>query len=321
VNRNISSKIKRCKKLQRLKIIRGLVDNMWLIYALASAFFAGITAILAKIGIKDTDSHLVTAIRTIVIIFFSWGMVFLTGSQGGLAHIGMRTLVFLILSGLCTGAAWICYFKALQLGDVNKVVPIDKSSTILTMLLAFIVLGESLTLNMGIGMAAITVGTYLMIQKKKNIDELLEERPIEKKRRGWLIYGALSAIFSSMTAILGKIGMEQVDSNLGMAIRTVVVFFMAWILVFITKKQKEILMIQKKSWIYIILSGVATGCSWLFYYRGLQEGPASIVVPIDKMSILVTVFFAYFILKEKLTKKSAVGLAVLTIGTLWLLIK
>ncbi|HIT90320.1 MAG TPA: EamA family transporter [Candidatus Merdenecus merdavium] len=282
---------------------------MWFIYALGSAFFAGITAILAKIGIENTDSHLVTALRTTVIIFFSWTIVFIVGSQEQIREIESKTLVFLILSGLCTGAAWMSYFKALQLGDVNKVVPIDKSSTILTMILAFIILKEPITIYMLIGLIGIAIGTYMMIQKQKTSQRT-------SSKTGWLLYAVLSAFFSSMTAILGKIGIEGVESNLGMAIRTVVVFFMAWIMVFITKKQKEIKNINKKSWIFILCSGVTTGLSWLFYYRALKDGPASVVVPIDKMSILVSIGFAYFILKEKITKKAAIGLVSITIGTL-----
>ena len=287
---------------------------MWLIYAFGSAFFAGITSILAKVGIKDVDSHLATAIRTIIVLIFSWIMVFLIGSQSTIVNIDGKTFLFLILSGLSTGGSWLCYFKALQLGDVNKVVPIDKSSTILTMILAFIFLNEKITINMVIGMIGIAIGTYLMIQKKEKAEKIV-------KRKAWLIYALLSALFASLTSILGKVGIENVESNLGTAIRTIVVLVMAWIIVFATKKQRDIKKIDKKSLIFLILSGVATGASWLCYYKALQDGLASIVVPIDKLSILVTVLFAYIFLKEKLSKKSLLGLILIVVGTLLLLVK
>ena len=264
---------------------------MWILYAFGSAFFAGATSILAKIGVKDIDSHVATAIRTIVVLIFSWIMVFIVGSQGTIGNISGKTLTFLILSGFATGASWLCYFKALQLGDVNKVVPIDKSSIILTMVLAFIFLGENITINMVVGMIGIGIGTYLMIQKKESIEKVV------------------------------KVGIENVESNLGTAIRTIVVLIMAWIIVFATKKQSDVKKIDKKSLLFLILSGIATGASWLCYYKALQDGLASIVVPIDKLSILVTILFAYVFLKEKLSKKSIVGLVLIVVGTLILLIK
>lgn len=287
---------------------------MWVLFAFASAFFAGVTSILAKIGVKDVDSHVATAIRTIIVLIFSWIMVFIIGSQSTIVNIDGKTFLFLILSGLSTGGSWLCYFKALQLGDVNKVVPIDKSSTILTMILAFIFLNEKITINMVIGMIGIAIGTYLMIQKKEKAEKIV-------KRKAWLIYALLSALFASLTSILGKVGIENVESNLGTAIRTIVVLVMAWIIVFATKKQRDIKKIDKRSLIFLILSGVATGASWLCYYKALQDGLASIVVPIDKLSILVTVLFAYIFLKEKLSKKSLLGLIIIVVGTLLLLVK
>lgn len=287
---------------------------MWVLFAFASAFFAGVTSILAKIGVKDVDSHVATAIRTIIVLIFSWIMVFIIGSQSTIVNIDGKTFLFLILSGLSTGGSWLCYFKALQLGDVNKVVPIDKSSTILTMILAFIFLNEKITINMVIGMIGIVIGTYLMIQKKEKSEKIV-------KRKAWLIYALLSALFASLTSILGKVGIENVESNLGTAIRTIVVLVMAWIIVFATKKQRDIKKIDKRSLIFLILSGVATGASWLCYYKALQDGLASIVVPIDKLSILVTVLFAYIFLKEKLSKKSLLGLILIVVGTLLLLVK
>lgn len=287
---------------------------MWVLFAFASAFFAGVTSILAKIGVKDVDSHVATAIRTIIVLIFSWIMVFIIGSQSTIVNIDGKTFLFLILSGLSTGGSWLCYFKALQLGDVNKVVPIDKSSTILTMILAFIFLNEKITINMVIGMIGIAIGTYLMIQKKEKAEKIV-------KRKAWLIYALLSALFASLTSILGKVGIENVESNLGTAIRTIVVLVMAWIIVFATKKQRDVKKIDKRSLIFLILSGVATGASWLCYYKALQDGLASIVVPIDKLSILVTVLFAYIFLKEKLSKKSLLGLILIVVGTLLLLVK
>lgn len=281
---------------------------MWLFFALGSAFFAGITAVLAKIGIEHVNSTLATALRTIVVLAFSWLMVFVVGSQGGIAQISGTTLLFLILSGLSTGASWLCYFKALQLGDVNKVAPIDKSSTVLTILLAFIFLGEPVSIPQALGVVGIGVGTLLMIAKK----EVEDGKPHSK---AWLVYAFLSAVFASLTSIFGKIGVENVESNLGTAIRTIVVLVMAWVMVFVTGEQKGIRSIGKKSWMFLFLSGITTGLSWLCYYRALQDGPASVVVPIDKLSILVTIVFSWIVLKEKLTPKAAVGLVLILAGT------
>lgn len=285
---------------------------MWILYAFGSAFFAGITAILAKIGIKNTDSNLATAVRTIVILIFSWLMVFIVGSFNTINELTIKTIIFLILSGLATGLSWLCYFKALQLGNVNKVTPIDKSSTILTMVLAMIFLGEKITFLKFISIILIGIGTYLMIEKKKDNKQAKDNK--------WLLYAFGSAIFASLTSILGKIGIEGVESNLGTAIRTIVVLVMAWIVVFVTKKQSEIKNIDKRSWKFLLLSGLTTGLSWLCYYKALQDGEASIVVPIDKLSIVITIVFSYFILKEKLSKKSMLGLIGIIGGTLLLLV-
>lgn len=287
---------------------------MWIIFAFGSALFAGLTAILSKIGIRNTDSNVATALRTVVVLLFSWLMVLVAGSLGTIPDISGYTLLFLVLSGLSTGASWLCYFKALQLGDVNKVTPIDKSSTILTMILAFILLGESITAIKAVSIVLIGIGTYLMIQKGKT------DAPNPKTGRLWLAYAAGSAVFASLTSILGKVGIEGVESNLGTAVRTVVVLIMAWLVVFVTGKQNTLRSIDAKSWVFLILSGFATGGSWLCYYRALQEGPASVVAPIDKLSILVTIAFSYLLLKEKLSKKSASGLILIVAGTLALLI-
>lgn len=286
---------------------------MWILFAFGSALFAGITGVLAKCGIKNTDSNVATALRTIVVLIFSWMMVFIAGTQSTISDMSMTTLVFLILSGISTGASWLCYFKALQMGDINKVTPIDKSSTILTMILALIFLGEGITLIKLIAMVLIGVGTYLMIQKKEEVRR-------DKKSNTWLWYALGSAVFASLTSILGKIGIEGVDSTLGTAIRTIVVLIMAWIVVFVTGKQNTIKDIDKRSWLFLVLSGFATGGSWLCYYRALQTGPASIVVPIDKLSILVTIAFSYIVFKEKLNRKSTIGLIMIVAGTLSLLL-
>ena len=287
---------------------------MWIVFAFGSALFAGLTSILAKCGIKKTDSTVATSIRTIVVLFFSWLMVFIVGSEGKIGSITPHTLIFLVLSGLATGASWLCYFKALQLGDINKVVPIDKSSTVLTILLAAILLGEGITLYSGIGIALIAVGTFLMIEKK----DVKSDIP---KNKRWIIYALGSAVFASLTAILGKIGISDVESNLGTAIRTGVVLVMSWIMVFVTGKQNKIKVISKKELGFICLSGLATGGSWLCYYKALHDGPASVVVPIDKLSILVTILFSYIVFREKLSKKTAFGLFLTVGGTLLMLVK
>ena len=288
---------------------------MWIFFAFASALFAGLTSILAKCGIKKTDSTVATAIRTVVVLAFSWLMVFAVGSAGEITSISLHTLIFLVLSGIATGASWLCYFKALQLGDINKVVPIDKSSTVLTILLAAFLLGEEITLFSGIGITLIAVGTFLMIEKKD-----VQKSDVPKNRR-WIFYALGSAVFASLTSILGKIGISGVESNLGTAIRTGVVLIMSWMMVFVSGKGKELGGIPKKELVFICLSGVATGGSWICYYKALQDGPASVVVPIDKLSILVTILFSYIVFHEKLSKKTALGLILTVGGTLLMLAK
>lgn len=284
------------------------MNFMWVLFAFGSAFFAGITAILAKCGIKNTDSDVATAIRTIVVLAFSWLMVLISGSFSTIIALDTKTWVFLVLSGLSTGASWLCYFKALQLGDINKVVPIDKSSTVLTILLAFIFLGEKITLIKTAAIILIGVGTFLMIEKKKSATSG------NSKGRMWLIYALLSTVFASLTAILGKVGIDGVESNLGTAIRTCVVLIMAWLIVLIKRKQSAVKNISSKELIFICLSGLATGGSWLCYYKALHDGLASVVVPIDKLSILVSIVFSYFVFKERLSKKSALGLCLIVAG-------
>ena len=286
---------------------------MWLLFAFGSAFFAGVTAILAKCGIKNIDSNVATAVRTVVVLLFSWLMVFVVGSQSGITEIAARTLVFLVLSGLATGASWLCYFHALQIGDINKVTPVDKSSVVLTMLLAFIFLGEEISALKVVCMVLIGAGTMLMIEKKK--------ADVQTDKTGglvWLLYAFGSAFFASLTSILGKVGIEGVESNLGTAIRTIVVLIMAWLVVAVTGKMSDVKKIDRTSWIFLILSGFATGGSWLCYYRALQTGPASVVVPVDKLSIVVTIVFSYIVFREKLSRKGLLGLIMIVAGTLLL---
>lgn len=290
---------------------------MWVLYAFGSAFFAGITSILAKCGIKKTDSNVATAIRTIVVLIFSWIMVFVVKVQGQIAAVSAKTWIFLVLSGVAAGASWLCYFKALQLGDVNRVVPIDKSSTILTIILAFIFFKEEINALRLVCVVLIAIGTYMMITKKEISQE---EQNKARGSHGWLFYAVLSAVFASFTSILGKVGIEGINSNLGTAIRTIVVLIMAWIVVFVTGKQHIIKHIEKKELGFICLSGLATGGSWLCYYKALQDGLASVVVPIDKLSIVVSIVFSYFVFKEKLTIKSFTGLVLIIAGTLIMLV-
>ena len=283
---------------------------MWLIAAIVSAFFAGVTSILAKCGIKKTDSDLATALRTIVVLAFSWIMVFITGTQGTIAQIDTPALIFLILSGLATGLSWICYFKALSMGDVNKVVPIDKSSVIITIILAIIIFGETTGLAIKlIATAILAVGTFLMIEKKKSKNQ--------KNSRAWMIYAVLSAVFASAQAILAKLGFDEtVDSNVGTAIRTGVVLILAWLIVFARGKHKGIKSLNRRELIFIALSGLATGITWLCKYYAIQHGEVSVVTPIEKMSLLVTIAFSYIVFKERLSKKALIGLGLLVTGTL-----
>ncbi len=282
---------------------------LWMIAAILSAFFAGLTSILAKCGIKKTDSDLATALRTVVVLIFSWIMVFVVGSQTSITEIEPKPMIFLILSGLATGASWICYFKALSIGDINKVVPIDKSSTILTVLLAIICFGETSNLAAKlIATAILAAGIFLMVEKKKSDGHA--------EGHSWMIYAVLSAVFAALTSILAKIGISGVESNLGTAIRTGVVLVMAWAIVLARGKQKQLSAIDKKELLFISLSGIATGASWLCYYYAIGHGLVSVVVPIDKLSIIVTILFSYFVFKEKLSKKALLGLCLMVAGTL-----
>ena len=283
---------------------------MWLIAAVFSSLFAGLTSILAKCGIRKTDSDIATAVRTIVVLIFSWIMVGVVGSFHTIGDIAPRSLVFLVLSGFATGASWMCYFKALSMADVNKVVPIDKSSTVLTVLLAIVLFGETNNLPVKlIGTALIGCGVMLMIEKKQTDG-------VQKEERGWMIYAILAAVFAAMTSILGKVGIDGVESNLGTAIRTIVVLIMAWAIVIMKGKTHQAKSIDRKELVFICLSGLATGASWLCYYYAIQHGIVSVVVPIDKLSILVSIGFSYAVFQERLSKKAAVGLGMMVLGTL-----
>ncbi len=295
---------------------------MWVLYAAGSAVFAGLTAILAKVGIRHTPSNLATAIRTVVVLGFAWLVVFVVGSQGTIGSLSGGTIGFLVLSGLATGASWLCYFRALQLADVNQVTPIDKSSIVLTVLFAIVLLGETDDLATRLaGIAVITGGTYLMIDRRPRPTSASGSGSGSVARGpGWMFYAFGSAVFAALTAILGKIGITEVESNLGTAIRTGAVLVMAWVVAFVTGEHRRLRGIPRRDLVFIALSGVATGASWLCYFRALQEGPASVVVPIDKTSIVLTVAFAWLFLGERLTRRSTIGLVLIVAGTLLMLV-
>ena len=286
---------------------------MWILFAAASAVFAGLSAIFGKYGVQGADSDIATAVRTIIVLVFAWLLVFITGAQSGIGAISCRTWLFLVLSGLVTGASWLCYFKALQNGDVNKVVPVDKCSTVLTIVLAALCFNEPFTLITAAAVFLTGVGTLLMIEKK----QAAKSTP---QNKSWLFYAAGSAIFASLTAILGKIGIENINSNLGTAIRTAVVLVMAWGMVAVTGKRKLLGQIKAKEMVFICFSGLATGASWLCYYHALQDGLVSVVVAVDKLSVLVTIAFAWLVFGERLTLRSMAGLVCIVVGTLLLVL-
>lgn len=286
----------------------------WVVAAFASAFFAGITSVLAKLGLGSTDSDVATAIRTCVVLVMAWLMAALVGSIGSVANISLHSLAFLLLSGVATGASWLCYFRALSLGNVNKVTPVDKTSTALSILLAIVLLGETnyLALKL-VSCAVILVGTFLMIEKRAS------EAGDEPQNSGWLMYSVLSAVFAALVAILSKVGFADVESNLGTAIRTCVVLVMAWGIVAGKGKLGMVRGIDRRELLFIVLSGLATGASWLCYFYAIQTGVVSAVVPIDKLSLLVTVAFSVLVLHEGMTARSWIGLALITAGTMAML--
>lgn len=282
---------------------------MWILAACASALFAGITSILAKCGIRHTDSDVATAVRTVVVLLFAWLMAALVGSISTIGSISAHSMLFLALSGMATGASWICYFKALSMGDVNKVVPIDKCSAVLTILLAIVLFGETHALAVKlIGSAGILIGTFLMIERKK------QDHAVEGN--SWIWYAVGSAVFAALTSILAKVGIEGVESNLATAIRTCYVLVMAWIVVALKGKLGEVRHIEKGELGFICASGLATGASWLCYYYAIQTGIVSIVVPIDKLSIVVAMAFSAAVFHETYTKRSLAGLALIVASTL-----
>lgn len=281
---------------------------LWILMAIGSSFFAGLTAILAKLGIKKTDSDVATTLKTIVVLIFSWIMVLIVGSAESISDISNESFLFLVLSGIATGASWICYFKALSIGNINKVTVVDKSSMILSVLLAIILFGETNNLIIKLALIVLySLGVFLMIEKKSDKKET-------KKR--WLILALAAALFASLTTILAKVGIKDVESNLATAIRTSVVLIMSFMNILIKKKENLLTQVEPKEMMFIFLSGVATGASWLCYYYAIQNGIVSVVVPIDKMSVLFTILFSFIVFKERISKKSLIGLILMLISTL-----
>lgn len=278
---------------------------IWILFAVGSAFFAGATSVLAKAGIKSVSSDFATAFRTGVVLIFSWLMVFVVGCQSAVSTITPRALVFLTLSGAATGLSWLCYFKALSIGNLSKVVAVDKSSTFLTILLALIFFHEPFHWLTGLGIAVMIVGTALM----------LEKGDAKKGERGWLFYAAGSAVFAALQSILGKVGVQDMDSTLATALRTVVVLVFAWAIVLVKKEGGDWKKMTRRDAVLLVLSGITTGASWLCYYRALQTGRASVVVPIDKCSMLFAVALSAIFLKEKQTRRSLLALALVVAGT------
>jgi len=302
---------------------------MWLLLAVGSAVSAGLVSVTVKAGMKDIDSNLGTFLRTLVVLVFTFIMVLITGSLITVWDIKPLEWIFIVASGLCTGFSWLCYFKALQIGDVNKVVPVDKMSTVLTMILAIIILGEPFWWLTFVAMAIMVIGTMLMINKTKTVpqdsEQPMDDKSDDRKRNWltsnlWLVYALLSLIFASLTSILAKLGMQSVDSNIGTFLRTIVVAVMALFIVIGQRKFQDVKKMTKSNWLFLIISGVLTGVSWLCYYGAIQMGNISIIVPIDKLSIVVTVIFSYIMFGEKLNRKAFIGLVLLTAGTLLLLI-
>lgn len=279
---------------------------MWILFAVGSAFFAGATSVLAKAGIKSVSSDFATAFRTGVVLLFSWLMVFVVGCQNAISTITPRALVFLALSGAATGLSWLCYFKALSIGNLSKVVAVDKSSTFLTILLALIFFHEPFNWLTGLGITVMIAGTALM----------LEKGDAKKGEKGWLFYALGSAVFAALQSILGKVGVQDMDSTLATALRTVVVLVFAWAIVLGKKEGGDWKKMTRRDAVFLVLSGITTGASWLCYYRALQTGHASVVVPIDKCSMLFAVALSAIFLKEKQTRRSLLALALVVAGTL-----
>lgn len=283
---------------------------MWILFSLGAALFAGITTIFGKFGVKDVDVTLATSIRTTVILLFCLIVVFFVGSFEELNNINIKVYFFLFLSGVTTALLWLSYFKALQLGTVNKVTPVDKTSIILTLILSAIFLKEKITFVKIVSMILILFGTILMVSRREN----------KGKSSKWLLYAIYTSIFTSIATIVGKIGIKDIESNLGMLLRTIIIFIIIWAIVLIKKKYKDIKKITKKGIIFIILSGITTGLSWLFYFKALQLGEASVVFSIEKLSIVVSVILSIIFLKEKLNIKGIIGLIVILLGEVLLIV-
>lgn len=286
----------------------------WLLYAILASLFAGVNAVLAKVGISGVKSHLATAVRTVVVVLFSWLLVFWLGSHQQIAYVSGRSWLFLIASGLATGGSWLCFFYALKFGTVSNVTPLKKGSTVLTIALSFIILGEVVGIPHLVGVAFIIAGTVIMLKKKDGSKGKAEGGG------NWILFGILAAVFASLSTIFGAIGIQYVDANLGNAIRVVVVLLASLVMVLFTRQHRGIPTISKKSLLFLTLSGLATGGSWLFFFHALQTGPVSAVVPIDKLSIIFNIVFASIFLKERQSIRRIIGLVCLVAGTLLLVI-
>lgn len=289
---------------------------MWLILAFLSAVFAAMSTVLAKLGEKDIDSTFATFLRTGVVLVFSWMIVFMTGTVSQIGQIEKSAWIFLVLSGLATGGSWLCYFRALQLGNAGSVAAVDKTSTVLTVILAFIIFDEKVT-AVRIGAIVLMLAGALLVAydggKNRNSDN-------KSVKRQWILYAALSAVFAALTSVLAKLGIKGLDSNLATAVRTVVVLAMSGMMIPIKSRGKQLAVPKGKQALTLVLSGVATGGSWLCYFNALQTGQASVVVPVDKLSIVLIAVFSRLFLKEKLSAYTVAGLAAVTVGTLLMLV-
>lgn len=287
---------------------------MSIVLAILAAVFAALTSILAKIGIKNVDSNLATAIRTIVVVIMALIVVLITGQFHAVFDVEGQALIFIVLSGITTGLSWLFFFKALQIGDVSKVVSIDKSSIVMTIILSFIILQEPTTPLVIAGGVIIAIGTFLLIGKNNSGKK-------EKFSQSYIFLAILGAVFAALTSILAKIGINnEVDSNVATFIRTIVIIIFAWAIVFFQGTVKQMKDITKKSYLFLGLSGMATGFSWLCYFAAIAIGKVSVVAPIDKFSVVITIILSFFILKEKPTRNTMFGAIVITVGTVLLIV-
>ena len=278
---------------------------MYIIYALLASVFSGLTSVFAKTGIKNIDSLLATFLRTIVISLFLFLIVIWKENLNEIFLLDKKTILFLILSGISNTLLWICYFKALDLGTVSKVTPVDKTSIVLTLILSSLFLNEKITTIKIISIVLILSGTFLTIKKESK----------GSKDNKWIIYAILTAVFTSTTTVLSKIGIESTNTTLITFLRTIVVLIILTTITLFKKKYKSIKDIEKRSWLFIILSGLSTSLSWLFYFKALALGEASIVFPIEKLSLVVSILISIIFLKEKVNKKQIIGIIIIVIGT------